>query len=135
MSQILTGSDELKPEEHLKKPKIYSYTKCSTCRRALSFLKSRDLEVEVVDITETPPTLVELKKMLAQTGDVKKLFNTSGVQYRELGISTKLKTMSTDQALKLLSENGRLVKRPFLISAEHALVGFDEKAWNESFQK
>lgn len=108
---------------------IYVHPKCSTCKNALNFLKSRldESQYSVVDITKTPPTLAELSHMLkVYKGNFKKLFNTSGIQYRELGLSEKLKTMTEDEALKLLSQNGMLVKRPFLISKSVCCVGFKE---------
>lgn len=114
--------------------KIYSYEKCSTCRKALKFLKDRDVEAEVVDITAHAPSVGELKNMLKhQDGELKKLFNTSGIQYRELGIAEKLKTMNEEQALKLLAGNGRLVKRPFVLTPKEGLVGFDEARWKKVF--
>lgn len=118
----------------MAKTKVYSYEKCSTCRKALKFLKDNDVAVEVIDITERAPSVTELKSMLKhQDGELKKLFNTSGIQYRELGISEKLKTMTEEQALKLLSGNGRLVKRPFVLTAGGGLVGFDEARWKKIF--
>lgn len=119
----------------MAKLKIYSYDKCSTCRKALKFLDSCDVDYETIDITERPPTLGELKSVLASyDGDLKKLFNTSGVQYRELGMSEKLKGMTESEALKVLSGNGRLVKRPFVVAPKRGLVGFDETLWKKTFR-
>ncbi len=56
---------------------------------------------------------------------MKKLFNTSGVQYRELKIKDKLKTMTESQALDLLAGNGRLIKRPIAVDKNKITVGFD----------
>lgn len=111
---------------------IYVHPKCSTCKNALQFLKSRlkDDQYTVKDITTTPPSHAELEQMLyAYNGDIKKLFNTSGMHYRELGLSDKLPTVSEKEALNLLSENGMLVKRPFFLGKGIALVGFKEAAW------
>ncbi len=67
---------------------------------------------------------------------IKNLFNTSGVQYRELKISEKLKAgMSEADALKLLSQNGKLIKRPFLLTAKSGAVGFDEASWAKLIKK
>ncbi|RYD17649.1 MAG: arsenate reductase family protein, partial [Verrucomicrobiaceae bacterium] len=81
-------------------------------------------------IRETPPSVAELKTVLAATGgDIRKLFNTSGVDYRELGMKDKLPAMSEAEALKLLATNGNLVKRPFALGDGKALVGFKESDW------
>ena len=66
-------------------------------------------------------------------GNIKKLFNTSGNMYRDLELSTKLPSMPQEKALKLLSENGMLVKRPFLISSKVGLVGFKKAEYEKTF--
>jgi Spx/MgsR family transcriptional regulator len=114
--------------------KLYQYGKCSTCKKAIKFLKEKDQEFKEIDITQTPPSKAELKKMLAfYDGNLKRLFNTSGVQYREQKVADKLKTMSEADAIDMLSKNGKLVKRPFVISKEYGLVGFKENEWGEVF--
>lgn len=114
----------------MKKAKIYEYQNCSTCKKALKFLDSNGVTYERVPIVERPPTIAELKKMLAaQGGNLKKLFNTSGEQYRALKLGEKLATMKQDEALALLAANGKLVKRPFLLVGETGLVGFNEEEW------
>lgn len=111
--------------------KVYSYKKCSTCQKALKFLDKKGVEVSVVDITEKPPTKTELKKMLkSYDGEIKKLFNTSGMVYREKNIKEKLPKMSNDEAIDLLSSNGKLIKRPFLLKGDQGVVGFKEDQWN-----
>lgn len=115
-------------------PKVYSYKKCSTCVKALKFLDKKKIEAKVVDITEQPPSKKELEVMLKNyNGELKKLFNTSGVAYREQNIKDKLPTMSKADALKLLSSNGKLVKRPFLLNGDKGLVGFKEDEWKKFF--
>ena len=94
--------------------KLYSYNKCGTCRKAVKFLENRKVKFELIDITETPPTKQILKAAVKVKG-MKKLFNTSGVQYRELNIKDKLPTMTEGQAVDLLASNGRLIKRPIAV--------------------
>jgi arsenate reductase len=111
-------------------PTIYVYQKCSTCRDALKWLDGKGIACEVKAIRETPPTVAELKAALeAFGGNLRKLFNTSGVDYRELGMKDKLPTMSEAEALDLLSKSGNLVKRPFLIEGDKVLLGFKEAEW------
>ena len=109
---------------------LYVYTKCSTCQKALSFLEQNKIAFTSKEITLTPPSKTELKSMLKfMNENLKKLFNSSGQLYRELDMSNKLKTMPEDVAITLLSQNGMLVKRPFLISDHFGLTGFNEAIW------
>ncbi len=114
--------------------KVYTYANCGTCRKAVSFLNANHVYFQEIPIRETPPSVAELKTMLgAYEGNLRKLFNTSGLDYKSMGLSEKLPTMSQADALKLLSSNGNLVKRPFVIGEKAALVGFDELAWRQRF--
>ena len=112
---------------------IYTYQKCGTCREALKWLDARGISYQVKPIRETPPTVAELKTMLAAMGgDLRKLFNTSGVDYRELGMKDRLPEMAETEALELLATNGNLVKRPFVTGRGKALVGFKQAVWLEA---
>ena len=62
-------------------------------------------------------------------GDLRKLFNTAGGDYRELDMKLKLPKMSPVEALNLLSSRGNLVKRPFVLGDSFGLVGFKEELW------
>ena len=118
----------------MPKVKLYQYKKCSTCVKASKFLAKKGVDAEVIDITEKPPTKKELKFMLAQyDGEIRRLFNTSGVQYRELKIKDKIADMSAKDAIDMLSKNGKLVKRPFVLTPKSGLVGFKEDEWQGLF--
>jgi arsenate reductase len=114
----------------VKKPTVYTYAKCSTCRNAVKWLREQGIEFTEKAIRETPPSKTELKRMLGhQDGVLKKLFNTSGGDYREMKLGPKLLEMADKDALELLSQNGNLVKRPFLLTDSVGLVGFKADVW------
>jgi len=116
--------------------KIYTYANCDTCRRAVKWLRAHEIGFDEHPIRETPPSLAELRRMLAaQGGELRRLFNTSGRDYREQKLGEKLPTMTESAALTLLAGNGNLVKRPFLLGDGVALVGFDEAAWKSALLK
>ena len=118
------------------KTKIYEDNKCSTCVKALKYLDDKGVKYEKISIVDHPPSSQELEQMLdfikADGGSFKNLFNTSGVQYRELNISEKIKAGLTEsEAIKLLATNGKLIKRPFLLTDKAGTVGFKEDVWNK----
>lgn len=122
---------------------VYSYSNCDTCRRAVKWLHAHGIDFVEKPIRETPPSPAELRAMLQRLGGrsaLRKLFNTSGVEYRKLKIGELLPTLAEDEALALLAGNGSLVKRPFVLGSVGAkgahgtlagvgLVGFDEPTW------
>ncbi len=116
--------------------KYFGYPKCGTCRKALKWLKENDIELaKECDITEQPPSTTILKKALANGYTLKQLFNTSGVMYREMGLKDKVTDLTQAEALKLLSDNGRLVKRPIVVAGEKVTVGFKEGVFEETWGK
>ncbi|WP_449455142.1 arsenate reductase family protein [Streptococcus suis] len=111
---------------------FYEYPKCSTCRAAKAELKSLGLEFEAIDIKSTPPSAEELKAWMEATGlELKKYFNTSRNSYRELGLKDKFDSLSLEQALNLLANDGMLIKRPLLIQDGKILqIGYRTKYEN-----
>ena len=115
--------------------KIYTLSNCDSCRAATKWLRANGVAFEEKAIRETPPSPSELRTMLAaKGGDLRKLFNTSGRDYREQKLGEKLPSLTPSAALELLATNGNLVKRPFLIGEGVALVGFEENAWRAALK-
>lgn len=103
------------------------YPKCSTCIKAKKYLLSLNLEFEDQHIVEQTPTYEELKQWWKKSNlPLKKFFNTSGKLYKEMNLKEKLSSMSEDEQLLLLSQNGMLIKRPLLISDNEVIIGFNE---------
>ena len=103
------------------------YPKCSTCRKAKTWLEDHNISYELRDIKEENPTAQELSDWQKKSGlPMKKFFNTSGMLYREMGLKDKLKTMTDQEMLDLLATDGMLVKRPILVTYDAVLVGFKE---------
>lgn len=109
------------------------YPPCSTCRKAKKWLDDHGLTYTVRHIKEENPTYEELSRWLEVSGlPVKKFFNTSGLQYKALGLKEKLPQMSQDEQLRLLSSDGMLVKRPIVVTEDGSvLVGFREEQWTQ----
>lgn len=112
--------------------RVYAYEKCDTCRKALKFLKDRAVPHEVIPIRQQPPTVTELKAMLEYVeGDLRRLFNTSGQDYKVMNMKQRMPGLSEEDAFELLSQNGNLVKRPFAIAPSAGTVGFDQAVWEK----
>lgn len=112
--------------------RIYAYEKCDACRQALKYVAQRGWKAEMVPIRQQPPSQAELKRMLGLLGgDIRRLFNTSGLDYRAMGMKDKLPAMSEAEAINLLSQNGNLVKRPFVLTDKGGAVGFRREDWEK----
>ena len=90
--------------------KVYAYKNCDTCRKAKKFLETEGIDYELIPIREQPPTKSELKTMLdCYEGNIQKLFNTSGGDYKSMNMKEKLPGMSNSEAIDLLTKNGNLI--------------------------
>lgn len=118
----------IKPMKNL----FVNYPKCTTCKRAEKFLKDNNIEYINRNIVEENPTSEELSKWIDKSGlEPKKFFNTSGILYREMNLKDKIKNMSKEDMVELLSTNGMLVKRPLLVTEDTVLVGFKEENYSK----
>jgi len=115
--------------------KVYQYAKCSTCRKALKWLDAKKVAYQPVDIVTAPPKKAELQRALKSGLPLKKLFNTSGQSYREGKWGEKLaKGLTEADALEALAKDGKLVKRPFILSEAGVTVGFDEALFKKTYR-
>lgn len=113
---------------------VHHYPACSTCKKALKWLDAHGVEHERVHIVESPPSVAQLRQAQQWSGlPIAKLFNTSGVSYREGDFKSRLPTMSDDEAFAALAADGKLIKRPLLLGDGFALVGFREAEYAERF--
>lgn len=108
------------------------YPKCTTCRKAKAWLEEQNISFTLRDIKEENPTEEELQSWWQRSGlPLRKFFNTSGLQYKALGLKDKFPTMTEAEQIALLSTDGMLVKRPLLVGEDFVLVGFRPAEWEE----
>lgn len=111
---------------------IYHYPKCTTCQRALKYLKDQGVAFTEKHIVNESPSREELKILIENSGlPIQKFFNTSGIKYRELGLSSRLKGMTDEEKLDLLASDGMLIKRPIATNGENVTVGFKSEVYKE----
>ncbi len=110
--------------------KVYCYSKCTTCKKALKWLDDNKIQYQLIDIKEDHPDEKTIRQLHKKSGlPLRKFFNTSGQLFREMELSKKLADMSEDEMYKLLASDGMLVKRPLLITDDAVLTGFKEDDW------
>ena len=110
----------------MKKIIFYSYSKCSTCRKAAKWIDNKNLEYQLIDIVKEPPILKYLNLALEQySADRKRVFNTRGKVFKSINLD--IYSLSRDEIIQLLLSDGKLIKRPFLVYEEKKVIlGFNE---------
>lgn len=117
----------------MKRPLVLSYAGCQTCKKALRWLEQHGVEVDVRPVVDAPPTAMELAEWIPKSGKpVRKWLNTSGQSYRKLGKKT-VDAAKDEEVMLWLTQDGKLVKRPVLVTKDRVVVGFDEAAYSAMF--
>lgn len=112
---------------------LLSYSGCSTCSKAAAWLRGRGVQIELRAIVEFPPTKAELAVWVPRSGrTLRQWLNTSGLSYRALG-KERIASASDADIAALLAIDGKLVKRPVLVSDSAVIVGFDVAAYERAF--
>ena len=116
----------------MKKIILYSYLKCSTCRKAAKWLDKNGFEYQLIDIVNERPLLSYLELALEQhSADIKKVFNTRGKAFKSINFD--IYSLSIEEIIKLLLSDGKLIKRPFLVHGEKIILGFNESEYSNHF--
>ena len=118
----------------MKKIIFYTYLKCSTCKKASKWLDQNNINYQSIDITKEPPSKKFLELALKQFSlDIKKIFNTRGKSFKSLDLD--IFDLTKKRIIELLSNDGKLIKRPFLVINESKLIlGFNESEYSDSFK-
>ena len=117
----------------MKKIIFYSYSKCSTCKKALKWLDQKNIKYQLIDIVQNPPIYKYLDMALNQyISDKKRIFNTRGKSYKLIDFD--INNLSSDEIIKYLLRDGKLIKRPFLVYEEKKIIlGFNEDEFKDIF--
>lgn len=112
------------------------YKKCSTSAKAEGYLTAKEISYVFRDIKGQNPTFEELNNWYHLSGlPLKRLFNTTGMLYKEMNLKDKLPNMTEEEQLQLLATDGMLVKRPILVTENRVLFGFREAEWTALIEK
>jgi arsenate reductase-like glutaredoxin family protein len=84
--------------------------------------------VEERDLGTRPLTVSELDSLIGKR-DYVGFLNPRNELYRERNM--KERPPARAEALKLMSENPNLIRRPILVAGSQILLGFDEAAWEK----
>ncbi len=118
----------------MKKVIFYSYPKCSTCRKASKWLDQNNINYQFIDITKETPSKKFLELALIEFSlDIKKIFNTRGKSFKSIDFD--IIDLTKKEIVELLSNDGKLIKRPFLIINESKLIlGFNDSEYTSNLK-
>jgi len=81
----------------------------------------------VVDLSKGL-SVEELDRLIGRR-DYREFLNPKNELYRQMGMKTN--PPPREEALRLMSENPNLIRRPILVKGSKVLLGFREEEWRE----
>jgi arsenate reductase len=113
----------------MKKARFYWRSTCSTCRNARNYLRS-DLgaELEERDYARQPFTLAELREIFAGH-DPRSFINPKSPAFKSMQL--KGRVLSSEEALDLMAQDQRLIKRPLIGVGSSLIAGFERDRLRE----
>jgi arsenate reductase (glutaredoxin) len=99
---------------------IYHNPRCSTSRKALTLLRNRGIEPEIIEYLRTPPSAVELKAILGQL----RMPAAKLLRRREAaaaGIDPR--PLSEDALIAAMVRNPIVIERPIVVADGKAALG------------
>ena len=101
---------------------IYHNPRCSKSRQAVELLRERGVEPEIVEYLKTPPTKVELKRILKQLGiEPRALMRKGEAVYKEKRLDDP--GLTDDQLIDAMVADPILIERPIVLAGGKAALG------------
>ena len=113
--------------------KIYGIKNCNSVKKALDYLNENGISYEFHDYKKLSITHEELQNFIDKFG-LEQVLNKKGTTWRKLDKSQQEQAVETQYAIKLMTENTSLIKRPIIYSPSKHLIGFNPKQYQDTFQ-
>lgn len=101
---------------------IYHNPRCSKSRETLQLITDRQIETEIVDYLEEPPTPEDLRRIIALLGlSARDLLRTTEPVYKDAELDDD--SLSDDEIIEAICEYPALLQRPIVIAGDKAVIG------------
>ena len=102
--------------------KIYHNPRCSKSRKTLEIIESTGAMPEVIKYLETPPTVSEIKSVLALLNlKPRELMRKGESEYTDNNFSDD--SLSDDELIQLMIKYPKVIERPIVLSNGKAVIG------------
>ena len=101
---------------------IYHNPHCSKSRETLQLLEDNDIEADIIEYLEQPPTHAELKRILEMLAiPARELLRTTEPDYKEANLDDD--TLSENEIIEAMCDYPALLQRPIVVSGNKASIG------------
>ncbi|MDO5529199.1 MAG: arsenate reductase (glutaredoxin) [Paracoccus sp. (in: a-proteobacteria)] len=100
---------------------IYHNPQCSVSRHVLDALREAGIEPQIIEYLKSPPTLEELRDLVARTGlSPRELLREKESEYAELSLDDG--SLTDDQILGAIAAHPKLLERPILVGGKAVMI-------------
>ena len=100
----------------------YHNSRCSKSRAGLELLAQHNIEPEVVNYLDTPPTAIEIRTLLDKLGmSARELMRTGEEAYKNLGLDNT--ELTEEQLVDAMVREPILIQRPVFANDKRAVIG------------
>lgn len=100
---------------------IYHNPKCSKCRQTMALLDENNVEAEVIEYLQTPPSKEDLSNIVSLGIPAKELVRTGEDEWKALGID--INTASDDELIEAMMSTPQVIQRPIVVANGKATLG------------
>jgi arsenate reductase len=109
-------------DESVKKVTFYHNPRCSKSRKALELLREREVEPEIVEYLQSPPSLSELDRILKLLDmEPRALMRKQESIYKDLALGDE--SLDRHSLLQAMIEHPILIERPIAVGDGRAALG------------
>jgi arsenate reductase len=101
---------------------IYHNPSCSKSRETLQILQDNNVDADIVEYLEDPPSADELRRIVDLLGvTARDLLRSTEQVYKDADLDDD--SLSDDEIIEAICEYPALLQRPIVISGERAVIG------------
>lgn len=114
---------------------LYGITNCDTVKKARNWLAENNIVYEFSDFKKNAPSEAVIRQWLEQV-PLETLLNKRGTTWRKLGDANRQAAENNlEEAIRLMTENPSLIKRPVLRKEVRVYVGFSVENYQKIFSE
>ena len=100
----------------------------------MKWLDQKGFEYQLIDIVKETPSAKYLNLALKEySTEKRKIFNTRGKNFKSIDFD--IQDSSNEEIIRILSSDGKLIKRPFLVYQEKIIIlGFNETEYSNNLE-
>src|ERR1700683_2482633 len=113
-----------RPGKSPKKARFLHKPKCTTCRKARSFMEKRGFQLYFRDLAKERLSAAELEKLIGNR-DYTEFLNSRNELFRRKKMREH--PPSRKDAIRMMAKEPNLIRRPVVVAGGRVVIGFDRE--------